>query len=122
MTDYTIFNKDITKLKNLRKKIFPKEEKMKNNFVIPNFIAATKGDLDGEIDLTWEPVPNAYIYVIQMSFDNKRNSKWEQVDIIDKSSYTINKLKSGKKYKFRVAAVNSKGQGPWSEEVSKSAT
>jgi len=106
---------------NKNRKIFAHKEKEEIHLLAPNFIAATKGDLDGEVDITWEPVKGAYTYIIQKRNEKNRNAKWEQVDIIDRSSYTISKLKSGKKYRFRVAAVNSKGQGPWSETVNKTA-
>lgn len=87
----------------------------------PNFIAAAKGDMDGEINIKWEPVKGAASYVVQQCNDSNVNSKWENVDIIGKSSCTISKLKSGKKYRFRVAAVNKNGQSRWSKTVKKSA-
>lgn len=102
------------------KKALPRNDKAYLGLSAPNFVAATKGDFSGEVDITWEPVESAYIYIIQKCY-NTSNSKWEQVDIIDRSSYTVSKLKSGKECKFRVAAVNSIGQGPWSKEVIKSA-
>jgi hypothetical protein len=85
------------------------------------FIAATSGDMEGEIELIWEPVKGANTYIIQKCYENSRNTKWEQVDIVDRSSCTISKLKSGKKYKFRVAAVKAKRQGPWSDIITKKA-
>lgn len=84
-------------------------------------LAAASGDMDGEINLLWEPVSWARSYVIQKSMDTKSPSRWIQEDIITKSSYTVSKLKSGKKYWFRAAAIGSNGQGPWSEPVQKKA-
>ena len=84
-------------------------------------IFATAGDLKGEINLFWEPFRGANTYVIQRSSARKENIRWNQVDIIDKSSYTVTGLKAGQKYWFRVAPVSSKGQGLWSTPVQKKA-
>ena len=85
------------------------------------FIAAASGDTEGEIDLIWEPVKGTLTYVVQKSAGHKDEGKWENVDVIDKSSYTVSKLKSRKEYNFRVAALTANGQGPWSEVVTKKA-
>lgn len=87
----------------------------------PLSLSATSGDNNGEIDLIWEPVFGAKTYVIQRSTRSAEPGRWTQEDIITKSSYTISKLRSGQKYWFRVAAVSSNGQGPWSEPVQKKA-
>ncbi len=84
-------------------------------------IAAASGEMNGEINLLWEPVSGARTYVIQKSLDSKNPLRWLQEDIITRSHCTVSKLKSGKKYWFRVAPVNSNGQGPWSEPVQKKA-
>lgn len=87
----------------------------------PLSLTATSGDANGEIDLTWEPVALANNYLIQKSTDLKKPLKWFYEDVVSKSSYTISKLRSGRKYWFRVAAVGSKGQSPWSNPVQKKA-
>ena len=84
-------------------------------------LAAASGDMNGEVNLLWEPVSGARTYVIQKSLDSNNPTRWIQEDIITKSWYTVSKLKSGRKYWFRVAAIGSKGQGPWSEPVQKKA-
>jgi hypothetical protein len=84
-------------------------------------LAAASGELDGEINLLWEPVRGARTYVIQFSRDSANPSRWVQEDIVSKSRCTVSKLRSGKKYWFRVAAIGPKGQGPWSEPVQKKA-
>ena len=85
----------------------------------PQSLTATSGDSSGEIDIIWEPVYGARSYVVQRSIKITEPGRWTQEDIITKSSYTVSKLKSGQKYWFRVAAVGSSGQGPWSEPVQK---
>ena len=96
---------------------------IKKRSAIPStlFLAATSGDGKGEIDLVWEPVVKAHIYIIQKSSGSLKPVNWKDEDIITKSSYTVSKLISGHKYWFRVAAVDSQGQGPWSKAVQKKA-
>lgn len=84
-------------------------------------IAAASGEMNGEINLLWEPVSGARTYIIQKRLESKNPSRWMQEDIISKSHCTVSRLRSGKKYWFRVAPVNSNGQGPWSEPVQKKA-
>jgi hypothetical protein len=87
----------------------------------PVCLTATSGDLDGEIDLIWEPVEGANSYVIEINRSNNKPDGWIQEDVITKSSYTASRLKSGHKYWFRVSAAGSKGQSSWSEPVGKKA-
>jgi len=82
----------------------------------PEILFATKGDLKGEVNLQWEPVEKAKYYIIQAA--NGMN-KWKEIDITTKALYTAARLKSGKKYSFRVAAITSEGQCEWSEPAEK---
>lgn len=100
--------------------------------VVSNF-NVTRGDEKGEINLSWDSVVNAELYVIQFSdLQNGANAKrtkklhsvsnnypWKTADIINESKYTIRGLKEKRTYKFRVAAVTSSKQGPWSRTVKK---
>ena len=83
----------------------------------PTRIFATTGDFAGEINLLWEPVSSANFYKLEISSNSKDIS--QVVKIISKSLYSVNGLKSGLKYNFRVAAINSTKQGSWSHHVSK---
>ncbi len=80
---------------------------------------ATQGDYEGEIDLQWEPAKNSKFYVLEMSIKNKIKSGWKTIDMVSRSSYKITGLKKNVTYLFRVAGVNSDGQGNWSSEISK---
>jgi hypothetical protein len=91
------------------------------NVNVPFGLTATTGDLDGEVDLVWEPVRGANAYIIQVSRHAGKPSSWIQEDVVTRSSHTISKLKSGTTYSFRIAAAGSKGQSTWSEPVSKKA-
>ena len=103
---------------NTRKKVSYSDVKL---MPCPLSLTATSGDSEGEIDLVWEPVGMAHTYVVQKSKDLKHPSKWMNEDIVTKSSCTVSKLKSSRKYWFRVAAVSRKGQGSWSKPVQKKA-
>ncbi len=86
--------------------------------LIISSINAAKGDLKNEVDLNWDGIENADSYMIECKIENNGN-KWTLVDIVNESKYTIKGLKQNKTYVFRVAAVNSLKQGPWSETVKK---
>jgi len=110
--------------KKMRRNIQSLKNILSNNEAVipcPLSLTATSGDSEGEIDLVWEPVEKAHTYVVQKCRDSKGPAKWINEDIVNKSSYTVSKLKSLRKYRFRVAAVGRKGQGPWSEPVQKKA-
>lgn len=95
--------------------------KKKSAIPSPLFLTATSGDSEGEIDLVWEPVTEADIYIIQKSSGSLKPTNWRDEDIITKSSYTVSNLKTGHKYWFRVAAVGSETRGHWSSPVWKKA-
>lgn len=85
----------------------------------PAALAASAGDRDGEIDLAWDKVDNARSYVIERSADPPTASSWTHAAVSTRSRVTIEGLTSGTKYWFRVAAVGSGGQSPWSDPATK---
>lgn len=80
-------------------------------------LSATAGDMDGEVDLNWQPMKGAASYVVESSTTgNVANpADWKSAWTGTKSKATIDKLTSGTRYWFRVAAIGSAGQGPWSD-------
>jgi hypothetical protein len=80
-------------------------------------IYAATGKFKGEVNLQWDSVRKANLYVVELA--PAKTGKWKQVDIICSSIYTIEGLKQGCTYLFRVAAVYINGQGPWSKPVAK---
>jgi hypothetical protein len=80
---------------------------------------ATLGDNNGEIDLQWEPSNGSKYYVLEMCIKKTGNPRWKTIDMVSRSSYKVTGLKKSVTYQFRVAGVNSKGQGGWSSEISK---
>ena len=85
----------------------------------PTDLAATVGDNDGEIDLDWDNVRGATSYVVQKSPDPVTPTSWLQSSVVTKSKTTVDSLTSGTKYWFRVSAVGTAGQGPWSDPATK---
>ena len=92
----------------------------KTKISTPVVSAVSEVGSKGEIDIRWSRVRGASFYVVQLS-SNSEKPRWIQVDIITRSPYTVSGLKSGKKYCFRVAAVNSTSRGDWSEIIIKNA-
>lgn len=79
---------------------------------------ATMGDKPGEVDLVWTPVRGAKSYIVQHS-ENVSPRVWEQKAVVVKSWVTIAGCTPGTVCVFRVAALGSAGQGPWSDETVK---
>ena len=82
-------------------------------------LAVTEGDKEGEIDLQWDRVKGSKSYVIEKSTDPITADSWKQAGIATKSSHTVQGLASGTKCWFRVAAIGTAGQGPWSDPAVK---
>jgi len=71
------------------------------------------------INLAWKKVANARSYTIQFSPHPPTPESWTHAAIATASFTTIEKLTSGKRYWFRVAAVGAMGQSGWSEPATK---
>lgn len=104
---------------------------------------ATVGGNPGEILLTWEGMPGAKSYVVEMQVpqavkplppaqqpipsgdgsdvmsENANSSvQWMRIDTVTVRRLLVKNLETGKVYSFRVAAINSAGQGDYSQVVS----
>jgi hypothetical protein len=86
---------------------------------MPASLAATAGDMEGEIDLTWDRVRGARSYIVEQCLDPITPTGWKHAAIPTKSSVSIPGLTSGTKYWFRVAGVGAAGQGAWSDPATK---
>ena len=87
----------------------------------PQNFRATSGDLTGEIDLQCDAVRGAKSYVVECRTHGAAPGAWAQVKIITKSRATISGLTPGQEYAFRIRAVGTAGEGPWSDEAVKMA-
>ena len=107
----------------VQSKIKPEVKHKRKNKMLsaPVFLSAASGDIGGEINLIWEPVPNANSYIIQKSTGSFKQARWVNLDIVAKSSHTVSRLISGHYYRFRVAAVTVAGRSNWSNLVKKKA-
>jgi hypothetical protein len=85
----------------------------------PSGLAATSGDHDGEIDLSWDTTIGAKSYLIEKSADPPTPTSWEHAAVSTKSKATIGGLPSGARCWFRVAALGTGGQSGWSEPATK---
>jgi predicted phage tail protein len=85
----------------------------------PRGVAATAGEHEGEIVLSWKPVPSAYSYVIESSLDPATASNWAHVGIATSATKTIGSLTTGKRYWFRIRAIGPAGESGWSEHATK---
>lgn len=86
----------------------------------PQNLAARGGDMEGSVDLNWEPEKGASTYTGQKS--TSPTGPWESCYVGTKSGCSVDGLTSGTLYYFRVNAVGSKGPGPWSDIAQKRAT
>ena len=86
---------------------------------VPQALTATAGDHDGEIDLSWDTVPKAKSYIIEISPDPPTDKSWGHAGVSTKSSFTATGLTPGTRYWFRVAAVGTGGQSGWSDPAMK---
>lgn len=84
-------------------------------------LSATTGDFDGQVDVAYDKVAGARSYEIQVTTTPLDASSYHHAATSLKSTATVSGLTSGTKYWFRVAAIGSAGQGPWSDPAQKMA-
>ncbi|MBI5775239.1 MAG: fibronectin type III domain-containing protein [Verrucomicrobia bacterium] len=87
----------------------------------PANLAATMGDMAGEIDLQWDALNGANSYIVQQNTDPNNAAGWTQTCVSTNSSCSATGLTSGTVYYFRICAVGAAGQGPWSDVAQKMA-
>ena len=86
----------------------------------PQNFSATAGDNDGELDLSWDRVPKAKNYEVQVSDDPPTSNSWAYVKTTTKSSTTLTGLTSGAKKWVRARALGPKEiTSPWSDPAVK---
>ncbi len=85
----------------------------------PSALSITAGDHEGELDASWDTVAGAKSYVLESCEDPPTPTSWKHAGVSTKSRFTITGLQSGKRYWFRVAAINGAGQSGWSDPATK---
>ena len=86
----------------------------------PQNLTATGGDLEGEVDLQWDPVTGRDAYIAESAASAP--GPWTQFYVGNNSSCTANGLDPGQMFYFRVRAVGPLGPGPWSDIAQKRAS
>ncbi len=82
----------------------------------PKGLAATLSVHPGKAELSWEPVKEAATYHVQVNrISPDEASAWELIAVTTRSRSSITGLASAKVHWFRVAAIGTKGMGPWSD-------
>jgi hypothetical protein len=79
----------------------------------PQSVAATTGEHEGEIILSWKAVSN------ESNLDPANGTGWTQVGLATAANKVISNLTSGKRYWFRVKTAGAAGESGWSEHASK---
>lgn len=86
----------------------------------PGNLAATAGDQDGEVDLSCDRVGGARSYEWQCR-PHTDATAWQPVKTSTVTKITVGSLTPGTVYAFRVRALGTTGQSPWSDEAVKRA-
>ena len=81
----------------------------------PEGLVAKTNGTPGHTLLSWPPLAGAKSYIVQISPDPMTAASWSFARTCTTASADVNGAEAGKRYWYRVAGVNGKGQGPWSE-------
>lgn len=82
----------------------------------PASLSATAGDMEGEVDLSWQPVEGAGSYEVDCKTHTDAGT-WERTKSSTSSRVSVEGLTPGVAYAFRVRAVGAAGAGAWSDEA-----
>ena len=87
----------------------------------PANLAASGGDLDGTVDLTWDAIRRGVqSYVAEQA--TASSGPWTQCYVGKASKCTVTGLTSGTQYWFQVKAIGAAGPSAWSDPATKRAT
>jgi hypothetical protein len=81
----------------------------------PSVVKATRGDMDGEIDVTTPSIHGARIYICEVS--SSASGPFVRKYEGTKSTFTITGAQPGELCHLRLAALDPNGTGPWSNVV-----
>lgn len=80
----------------------------------PTELLAKTNGAPGVTKLSWTPLDGARLYVIQQNPNPTMDNGWVQVATSTKARTETDGVEPGKEMWYRVAGVDSEGQGPWS--------
>lgn len=78
-------------------------------------IAASNTATDGTARIVWTKTPKAKKYLVYRA--SSADGKFKRIDTVKACSYSDSKARLGKKYYYKVAAVDKKGKKKWSSVV-----
>ncbi len=84
----------------------------------PTHLRATRTEFTGQVELRWAPQHGARNYFVQMlEQDEDGSGTWILLGHTSAAKMTVNGLKSGTYYFFRLFAVSARGSSPMSQIV-----
>jgi len=86
----------------------------------PLDLIANLGKLQGQLIVRWTRVKGATSYIVERMIHNG-TGPWVQIKLLSQSKFTDTGLTPGTIYAYRVRALASAGEGPWSDETVKMA-
>ena len=84
----------------------------------PSNLRASMSEMEGQINLAWDTVHGASSYIVDCK-EHDTPQPWQQVKVVKQSHCTSTDHTPGKVYAFRVRALGTDGEGPWSDETVK---
>lgn len=81
----------------------------------PEGVVARTNGTPGHTLLSWPPLPGAKSYMVEQSPDPMTGTSWSFACNCTTAAADLDGAEPGKRFWYRVAGVNAKGQGPWSE-------
>lgn len=85
----------------------------------PENIKVGLGNGTGKVNVSIKSIHGADMYIYQYTLSpNPEVDNWVTIND-SRSKLKIEGLEAGAQYKFRVAAVGSKGKGPWSDSITR---
>jgi hypothetical protein len=82
-------------------------------------LSSSIGEQPGEIDLVWDRVRGADGYEVECTSDLAGEGPWTQCAVASESRVKLKGLDGHRRYWFRVRAIGEKGEGDWSDPVTK---
>lgn len=83
----------------------------------PAALGGALGVMAGTVNLWWNAVRGARSYVLELTTTPDEAASWKQCGLATSAKFTAQGLTTGTQYWFRVAALGTAGQGPWSSAL-----